>query len=523
MVKRNLIANYIGSCWSALMGIAFLPIYIKYLGIEAYALIGVFASLQAWFVLLDMGLSQTLNREMARFTAGVHTAQSIRNLLKTMEMVYLVVAILLAISLTVFSSWIAGDWLKVQTLSIETVTRALAIMGLIISFRWMGTLYRSAIFGLQHQVWLNSATAIFSTLRGLGSIAVLAYVSPTIQAFFMFQGAVAAIETAALAWKTRKFLPAPPETPRFSMNALKDIWRFAAGMTTLALLNTLLTQVDKLLLSTLLPLKDFGYFTLATTVAGAISMLSSPIVNVATPRFAELVAIKDENTLAEQYHKFAQLLAIAVIPASLVLYFFSGQIMFLWTRDFSMIQTVAPIISVWVIGTGLNSIMFVPYLAQLAYGWTRLEIITNSIAVVVIIPAFLILVPRYGVMAAAWIWVATNAGYMLFTISAMHLRILKQEKWKWYRADVFWPLLAGLPIAGAMLALTATYTGKNRMAEIGLLAIGAFFVIVATAMATKLGRQFIWQVKYTLTNIIYRPKIYKTKTVGEPHERADGN
>ena len=68
MLKRNLIANYLGQGWAALMGLAFIPLYIKYLGIEAYGLIGLFALLQAWLSLLDMGMTPTLGREMARFT-----------------------------------------------------------------------------------------------------------------------------------------------------------------------------------------------------------------------------------------------------------------------------------------------------------------------------------------------------------------------------------------------------------------------------------------------------------------------
>ena len=67
------------------MSLAFIPLYIKYLGIEAYGLIGLFAVLQAWLVLLDMGMSPTLSREMARFTGGHHSPQSIRDLLRTLE------------------------------------------------------------------------------------------------------------------------------------------------------------------------------------------------------------------------------------------------------------------------------------------------------------------------------------------------------------------------------------------------------------------------------------------------------
>ena len=47
-LKRNVIANYLGQGWKALMELAFIPIYIKYLGIEAYGVIGIFALLQSW-------------------------------------------------------------------------------------------------------------------------------------------------------------------------------------------------------------------------------------------------------------------------------------------------------------------------------------------------------------------------------------------------------------------------------------------------------------------------------------------
>ena len=57
MLKRNLIANYLGQGWTALMGLAFIPLYINYLGIEAYGLIGLFAVLQGWLVLLDLGMT----------------------------------------------------------------------------------------------------------------------------------------------------------------------------------------------------------------------------------------------------------------------------------------------------------------------------------------------------------------------------------------------------------------------------------------------------------------------------------
>ena len=57
--KRNLIANFVGRGWVALMGIAFIPLYIKFMGIESYGLVGFFTTFQAVFALLDLGLTTT--------------------------------------------------------------------------------------------------------------------------------------------------------------------------------------------------------------------------------------------------------------------------------------------------------------------------------------------------------------------------------------------------------------------------------------------------------------------------------
>ena len=65
-VRRNAIANFVGQGWTALIGLAFIPIYIRLLGIEAYGLVGVFAVLQSWLAILDLGLTPTLSREMAK-------------------------------------------------------------------------------------------------------------------------------------------------------------------------------------------------------------------------------------------------------------------------------------------------------------------------------------------------------------------------------------------------------------------------------------------------------------------------
>jgi hypothetical protein len=69
-LKRNVRADYFGQAYAAVMALAFVPLYIRYRGIEAYRLIGIFVVLRAWLSLLNMGMKPALARELPRFTGG---------------------------------------------------------------------------------------------------------------------------------------------------------------------------------------------------------------------------------------------------------------------------------------------------------------------------------------------------------------------------------------------------------------------------------------------------------------------
>src|SRR5438093_2393132 len=88
LLRRNIIANFAGQGWSALIGLAFVPLYIRLLGIEAYGLIGVYAMLLGAFQILDFGLSTTMNREMARYSALTEQKGEVRDLVITLESVF---------------------------------------------------------------------------------------------------------------------------------------------------------------------------------------------------------------------------------------------------------------------------------------------------------------------------------------------------------------------------------------------------------------------------------------------------
>jgi len=485
-LKKNVLANYLGQGWRALMSLAFLPLYIRYLGIEAYGLIGIFVMLQAWLSLLDMGMKPALMREMARFTGGGLDVQSVWNLLRSVEIIAVGMAVLIGIGIWMASGWLATSWVQPDQLSTDEVVKAFALMGLVIAVRFVENIYSSSVAGLQRQVLQNAVTSIMATLSGLGAVGVLVWVSPTIEAFFVWQGLISLLSVLVFIAVVYYILPSPPHAARFSTSALRDIWRFAAGMLGITLLVLLLTQVDKILLSRLLSLEAFGYYALAAAVASGLYIMTSPIGAAFFPRFTELVTRQDDVILREAYHLGAQMVTVLMGSATLILIVFAERFLLLWTADPVLTEQVAPIMMVLALGSFFNGLMWIPYQMQLAHGWTSLTIRINTVAVLLLVPAILWLVPIYGAIAAAWVWVVLNAGYLVFDIYFMHRRLIPTEKWRWYRQDIMIPL--GAASAAALLCRWLMPVDLGRPGELGVLIVSSGCVLIVAAVAAPIVR-----------------------------------
>jgi len=81
------------------MQIVCIPIYIRFLGIEAFGLIGFYLVLQSLLQILDFGLSPTINRETARYSVQPDKAAEARDLVRTLEVVYWMVGIGIGVDL----------------------------------------------------------------------------------------------------------------------------------------------------------------------------------------------------------------------------------------------------------------------------------------------------------------------------------------------------------------------------------------------------------------------------------------
>lgn len=475
LLKKNITANLIGSAWTAIISIAFIPFYIHFMGVESYGLVGFYVTLQTLFFLLDMGLAGAISRELARLSGIEGQAQKMRDLVRTLEIVYWLVSVLVALTITLIASWVATTWLNASQVSPETVQQAIVIMGLVIALRMPYGFYTGALLGLQRQVLLNGIKIVVETLRSGGVVIVLWLVSPSIEAFFLWQALVAVLGTCVIASVLWRNLPKASKRPLFRFALFQDIWRITIGMSLIAILSALLLQIDKLVLSKLISLETLGYYMLASTVAMGLYTIIVPVFSAIYPRLTQMVASQDEKELIGLYHRGCQLMTVIVAPVAAVVAFYSLELLQIWTQDDVVSEYAAPIVSILIVGTAINGMMNLPYALQLAYGWTRLAISLNVISIALIVPAMMLVVPAYGVHGAAMVWVILNIVYLVFGVNFMHRKLLKDEMAEWFLVDVGKPVIAVLLIAGLCYwMMPSELSDAGHLAWICLSAAGSF-------------------------------------------------
>ncbi len=488
-VRKNASANLAGRIWTALMSFAFVPLYIRLLGMEAYGLIGFFASMMAVFAILDLGLGLTVNRELARSAAQGGVGGDARDLFRTLEVVYWAIAAMIGIGIVLLAPLIVDHWLNIRSLNRNTAINGVRAMGFTALVRWPVSLYVGAMMGLQHQLRLNIVTSIFATLASAGVIVVLMLVSRTVTAFFLWQAVIAGCLVLTLRTFAWNSIALPGHRPRIRAAALGATLGFSAAVTGITLLSVILTQLDKFVLSRLLPLDAFGNYALAGAIAAVLTTAGAAVESATFPALSRLVAMGDAPAERRLYHQASQGLALVVVPVTMALVLFAHELLSAYVHDPAIVEPTYRLLSVLAAGNGLLALMFMPLSLQLANGWTRLSLYKNIVAVVAFVPCLYVLALHFGAIGAAFAWLILTTGYFLIEVPIMHRRLLPGAQWRWYGKDIGGTLLISLVILGTMRIVMPT--DASLVVKIVLIMLATAAALVGSALALPSVRQIL--------------------------------
>ena len=492
-VRHNILANVLGRVWSCGLAFVLVPVYLQFLGVEAYALVGFHALLLNLAGMFDLGLGTTLNRELARCSIEPERTDRGHELLRTLETVYVLLGVLVAGVIFVGAGLLANRWLQGRTLPSATLVVAVRLISLAILLQLLSSFYQAGLMGLEKQALANGVWAATATFRGLLTVCVLGWIRPSIEAFFVCQVIAVGLGAAAHRVLLTRALGPGRRITRFRWRILVQVRRFTAGVCGNTVAGVGFNQLDKLLLSRMLVLDALGYYMLASTVVSLLASTVLPVNRATFPRYAQLWEQCDRGGLARLHHHSCQLVSVIVLPAVVMLTLFARPVMFAWTGGSAVAENTHRIVAILAVGTACSAMA--ARFGQLLFASGRPHVLmwVNAASVVAFVPLFVALVGPWGVLGAAAAWsIVTVLGKGFILIPYVGRVVLKEPLTRWLVTDVLMPLAPILALGSVVRHVLPEPT--SRWASVGYLSALWLSMSIIAILATGHIRKIIFDV-----------------------------
>ena len=413
-LKKNIVANYAGMGVVALAPVLALPWYLAALGSKQFGLIAFVIMLQAVLGLFDAGMSQALVREIVvRLDTTERGQRSTAALLFGFERIYWLFAMCASCIALLLANSIATYWLKLGDTPAELGRGAIYGAAAIFAAQFPGSIYRSLLVGAQAQVKLSSLMFGGALLRHVGGVVVVTML-PTLTAYLIWQTTVALLETlmrARLAWAT---VGIKRNQVGWEIKELLPAWKLVISMSGSVSLGALTVQMDKIVLSRMVSIEQFGYYVIASTVGVGVLQLIYPLLQAILPRAVQLR--KDPFTLRSLYVKTFRLISLMIVLGGLVFSISGERLLLFWLGDAQVVEAVYSVLSILLIGTAFNALYNIGYINWIANDKIYCVFQVNALGLALSVALIPPLVKCHGMMGAAFGWVAMNLVGLLLSL-----------------------------------------------------------------------------------------------------------
>lgn len=471
-LNKNIFANIFGTGWSIFSVYLFLPFYLKLLGEEAYGLVMFSSSIQAVIFLFDAGFSATLRRELSIDSTNLAIGVNKIGLVKTVEKFYGVIFIVISVLAYLFSSWAALHWFHFNELTFNEVKWAIFLMSLNALLQMQSSLYQGSFMALNRQLQANLMQFIYTFLRN-GMVIVVLFYYPSVLSFLSWQLIVSVFYFLV----SRKLLfshlkSTKSDSLNFKETNLKQIWKISSLFLIISLLSTVNLQVDKIIISKLLEIKNIGFYNTAYTLGQLLVSICGPIAAALTPVLIKSYSNNNFDQVSILFHKYAKLGNLLSGTLAVVMITNSYQIILIWTGNQNFSNQTAPLVPYMLLAGLFLSSQVIPYTLAIASADLKPIIFTCIINIAITIPMYLYLGKSMGMKGIAVVWCISNIFMMFVNVYYFLRKILKKEYIMWVLNDFLMPIF----ISGIITICISFIRPQSANPYLELGSIGLLFI-----------------------------------------------
>lgn len=414
LIKQNLFANYAGTAISIAMPLLTLPIFLSLLGEHLWGLVAFFWMLIGLLSIIEIGVNQALIREFGNRLYQANPCT--HNLIYTYERLYWIGASISAIMLLFASDFITAQWLNLNGIPHFLAQQTVYAASIMIALTIPASLYRAILLAAKTHIRLNKLIFLFAIVRyGGGAIAV--YLHPSVTVYVGWQVFISIAELCLLKLNVNTALPHKDTVGRWDFKEIKSTRRSVIQLLTATLLSAFTVQFDKLVISTLLPIQQLGYYAIAVSLTQGILRLVYPIQSTLLPH---LVSAQNFSHQILRYNRYAYFLTFGLIFAIGISYALVGELLLrLWLSNKGAAAEVSQIMPLLLLGAAFNALYGIQYVNWLALGQSLKILQFNLFLLLIALACTPLAVKLAGLEGAGLSWIMINLTGMLAGVKLM--------------------------------------------------------------------------------------------------------
>lgn len=426
-LSLNIFYNTSSKFFQIILSLLFTPLLFLTLGKEPYGLYGFYYLLSGIINNLNFGLTPAFNREVAIINTKKNNS-NLGNLLRSFEIIFFLIAMLIFF-IFYFGNSFFLNWVKYENLSEAQIINSVKIMGLIISFSFIKSLFRAGIEGLQNYLVLNLITIIFLLLRFVGGFIFLSLISNEVVNFFIYLFILELFETFLCGisfYKLTKIRFYFLNFFKIDFSNLKKILPYSFKFAYAAFLWLIITESYKIILSNSLSLTEFGYLTLLLLIARMVGEIVMPINGVIKLKLISLKAKNLMDNFIQLYKDFSIFCAYLTFLISSIIVLNSEPILHTWLHgDLEAINWIKNVILYFCYAAAMVSVGGLIFALQQAFGDLSIHVKGATIQSIIFIPLTYFATLYFGITGAAIVWFVLSFFILFFWSGIIHKKFLK--------------------------------------------------------------------------------------------------
>lgn len=393
-LKKNSFFALITSIIPAIVGIATVPILINLLGLERFSFLSIVWAIVGYFGIFDLGLGRSLSKR----AATRHSEKNYHLLGK--ELSFGLIAILSLGIVTAFIIYLWGSELLSTSFQVspQFITEAQSSIS-VIAFLIPVLMLLSAIKGVFEGLNQFKMANIIQLGNGLINFIIpvmVAMMNPNIKLILLYLLIFRFLLLIICFFYLKKII-----SLRFGFYFDGSILGEGGWLTLSALASPLMIYVDRIILGTIVPLKNLAFYTTPVDLVSKAWIVPQAITRVTFPAFTFLSKNYQQKIIA--FRESLELMALACFLPLVIATFFSYELLQLWIGNEMAIQS-SLILKILCVGIFWNCLGWISYSYLQATDGVVVSGVISIIEVPIYFLALWFLSSKFGLLGAACAW-----------------------------------------------------------------------------------------------------------------------